>query len=67
YQVTVVADPVIDTQPIASQELCQNVTPTILEVTTSGGVGTDYLYQWYATNTNSNTGGTPISGATNAT
>uniref|UniRef100_UPI00404765CC PKD-like domain-containing protein n=1 Tax=Flavobacterium sp. TaxID=239 RepID=UPI00404765CC len=52
---------------IASQELCQNVTPAILEVTTSGGVGSTYLYQWYSNTTNSNSGGTQILGEINAT
>ena len=64
--INVVPDPVVDVQPLVTQSLCQNATPTVLSVTVSGGVGT-YSYQWYRNTTNSNTGGTLIAGATNAT
>ncbi len=63
-QVKVIADPIITSQPVTSQILCQNVTPTNLTVTISGGSGTP-TYQWFSNTTNSNIGGTPIT--TNAT
>lgn len=59
-QVRVVADPVIASQPVASQILCQNATPTNLTATISGGIGTVATYQWFRNTTNSNTGGTQI-------
>ncbi|WP_299547630.1 PKD domain-containing protein [Seonamhaeicola sp.] len=65
-EVVVVDDPIITSQPIISQTLCQGVAPQDLEVTASGGLGTNYNYQWYSNPTNSNTGGTLIPGATNA-
>jgi gliding motility-associated-like protein len=63
-QVKVIADPIITSQPVTSQILCQNVTPTNLTVTISGGSGTP-TYQWFSNTTNSNIGGTAIT--TNAT
>jgi gliding motility-associated-like protein len=65
--VIVVDDPVITSQPITPQELCQNTTAQILDVTATGGVGTVYNYQWYSNTANNNTGGTLITGATNST
>jgi hypothetical protein len=65
-QVKVIADPIITSQPVTSQILCQNVTPTNLTVTISGGSGTP-TYQWFSNTTNSNTGGTAIAGKTAAT
>ena len=65
-EIVVVSDPIVDTQPIASQTLCQGATPTDLVVTATGGIGT-FNYQWYSSNTNTNTAGTLISGATNNT
>ncbi|MFD1613904.1 PKD domain-containing protein [Gelatiniphilus marinus] len=65
-EVIVVDDPIITSQPIVSQELCQGTIPQNLEVVTSGGLGTVYNYQWYSNTTNSNTGGTLITGATNS-
>ena len=59
-QVRVVADPIIASQPVASQILCQNATPTNLTATISGGLGTTATYQWFRNTTNSNTGGTQI-------
>lgn len=59
-QVRVVADPVITSQPVTSQILCQNATPTNLTATISGGIGTTATYQWFRNTTNSNTGGTQI-------
>ena len=64
-QVRVVADPVIASQPVASQILCQNATPTNLTATISGGIGTTATYQWFSNTTNSNTNGIQL--LTNAT
>ncbi|WP_189663106.1 PKD domain-containing protein [Polaribacter sp. IC073] len=66
FEINVLTDPIIDTQPISSQELCQSATPLDLNVTVSGGTTSTKNYQWYQNNSNSNTGGTLISGA-NAT
>ena len=53
-------DPTI-TNPLATQEICQNATPTTLTVSASGGIPSlTYTYQWYSNSTNSNTGGTPV-------
>ncbi len=65
-EIIVVNDPIITAQPLATQTLCQNATPTTLSVTPSGGIGTSYFYQWYSSPTNSTTGGTLISGATSS-
>ncbi|MBO3118030.1 PKD domain-containing protein [Winogradskyella sp. DF17] len=51
------------TQPIDSQSICIDGTANELGITISGGAG-NIAYQWYSNTTNSNTGGTPISGAT---
>ena len=64
--IDVVADPVITSQPLASQNLCLNAIPTNLSVAVSGGVGT-YSYQWYRNTANNNTTGILIGGATNST
>ncbi len=42
-------------------------TPTALTASASGGSGGTIAYQWYSNTTNSNTGGTLISGATTNT
>ncbi|MFV5700884.1 PKD domain-containing protein [Flavobacterium sp. XS2P12] len=67
-EVKVVADPIVTSQPLSTQTLCQNVAPTDLSVTASGdaSVGT-VSYQWFSNATNSNSGGNSILGATNAT
>jgi gliding motility-associated-like protein len=67
YEINVLSDPIIDTQAIDAQELCQNATPTDLTVIVSGGTASAKSYQWYETNTNSIADGTPISGATSDT
>ena len=64
--VVVVVDPTISVQPLTTQTLCQNATPTALSVTAAGGSGT-LQYQWYSNTANNNTGGTLISGATSST
>ena len=63
-EVIVVADPIVDTQALATQTLCQNSIPTDLTISVSGGIGT-FNYQWYSNTANNNTGGTLITGATN--
>jgi gliding motility-associated-like protein len=62
-EVKVVGDPML-TIPEPSQTLCENTTPIDLEVTASGGDGL-YQYQWYSNTTNTNTGGTDLTGANN--
>jgi gliding motility-associated-like protein len=57
--VIVVPDPTITTQPIISQVICKDAIP--LKVVATGGTGT-FSYQWYSNTTNSNTGGTSLSG-----
>jgi gliding motility-associated-like protein len=65
FTVNVVANPVIDTQAIASQEICQNTTLEALEVVVSGNTNTgDFSYQWFSNATNANTGGTVLTSAT---
>lgn len=54
----------IQTQPsTVGQTVCKNGTATALSITATGTVS----YQWYSNTTNSNTGGTLITGATNST
>ncbi|MBP6414226.1 MAG: PKD domain-containing protein, partial [Bacteroidia bacterium] len=65
-EVIIYNDPILNTQPIVSQTLCQGATPQALEVTASGGNGS-YTYQWYSNVNNNTTSGTLISGATNST
>ncbi|NUY79666.1 gliding motility-associated C-terminal domain-containing protein [Flavobacterium sp. MAH-1] len=63
-QVEVVPDPTVTTQPIASQTLCPNETPTTLSVSVADGIGTSYTYQWYVSATPNGTG-TPLALQTN--
>jgi len=63
--IVVLPDPVVDTQPLVSQSLCQSAIPTNLDVVVAGGIGGNN-YQWYSNTTDINSGGTLISGATNA-
>jgi gliding motility-associated-like protein len=63
FEVIVLTDPVIDTQALAAQELCQSATPDNLTISVSGGTTTDKTYQWYENTTNSSNGGTEIIGA----
>jgi len=65
-EVNVLADPIVTSQPIATQTICQNAAPTNLSVTASGGVGI-FSYQWYRNTANNTTTGTLIPGAINAT
>ncbi len=64
-EVNVLPDPTVTTQPLASQTVCQSTSPEELKVDAAGGEGT-FSYQWYRNNTNSNSGGTAISGAATA-
>ena len=64
--VIVIADPIITTQPTASQTMCVGGIPSSLTTAYSGGTGTA-SYQWYSNTSNSTTGGTAITGATAAT
>ncbi len=60
--VSVVPAPAISTHPSTSmQSLCQNASATALSVTATGS---GLIYQWYSNSSNSNSGGTLISGAT---
>jgi hypothetical protein len=64
--VNVVADPVVTTQPTATQTICTGGTPTALTFAYSNGTGIP-LYQWFSTTTPVTTGGLAIAGATQAT
>ena len=66
-EIQVFPDPIV-TDPYTPQELCENATPTNLQVVASGGIpGDPFTYQWHSNGTNSNVGGTQIQGATNPT
>ena len=67
FEINVLTNPVIDSQPIVTQELCQSVIPTDLSITASGGSTSDKTYQWFINNTNSTTGGSAIAGANSDT
>ncbi len=56
----------ITTQPLATQDICIGGDVTPFSIAYSGGLGTPSV-QWYSSATNSNTGGTIISGATSTT
>jgi gliding motility-associated-like protein len=61
-QVTVVADPTITTQPLASQTVCQNGIATALTPVLTGGTG-NFSYAWFTNLTNSTVGGIPSGSA----
>ncbi|MGA9638736.1 PKD domain-containing protein, partial [Flavobacterium sp.] len=62
--VTITPGATINAQPTATQSLCIGATiPNPLTITYSGGTGTP-TYQWFYNTTNSNTGGTAITGGT---
>ena len=64
--VTVVPDPTISAQPVATTSECIGGTAQ-LSVTAANGTG-GYTYQWYNNgSSNSNTGGSAIEGATGST
>lgn len=64
--INIINDPIISSQPIVSQILCQNAIPTNLVVATTGGIGI-FSYQWFSNSTNNPIGGNLINGETNAT
>ncbi|MBF6642157.1 gliding motility-associated C-terminal domain-containing protein [Flavobacterium sp. J49] len=64
--VIVVPDPVLTTQPLAQQTVCQNTPASVLEVIANGGIGSTYSYQWYVSSANNTTSGSIIVGATNS-
>jgi hypothetical protein len=65
YSISVIASTTITSQPSAAPQLnCIGNAATPLSVVASG---TSITYQWYKNNIASNSGGTPISGATNST
>jgi len=57
--------PAVVNQP-PSSTICLGATPTTLSLTYANGAGIPN-YQWFSNTTNSNSGGTLITGATNAT
>ncbi|MEK4664661.1 S-layer homology domain-containing protein [Priestia sp. FSL H7-0729] len=59
------AAPTINTQP-TNQSTNVGATSPTLSVGASAGDGGTLSYQWYSNATNSNTGGTPVSGATSS-
>jgi hypothetical protein len=64
--VTINGLPIIDTQPLSTQDVCVGATiQTPLTVVYSGGTGTA-SYQWFSNTINSSTGGTAITGAINS-
>ncbi|PQJ82904.1 PKD domain-containing protein [Polaribacter glomeratus] len=67
YQIEVVSDPVIDSQPIAFQELCQGALPADLIVSATVAITADKLYQWFSSTSSTTTGGTLIFGETSNT
>ena len=58
-EVIVIADPIITSQPIASQNLCEGSTASNLTLTVTGGIGS-YSYQWYSNTSNSTLGGVAV-------
>jgi hypothetical protein len=63
--ISVVPGPALISQPLATQSVCVGSTLNALNVAYTGGTGTP-SYQWFSSTTNTNSNGTPISGATNA-
>lgn len=61
--VNIISDPIINIQPLAEQTICSGGTASTLGIQASSGIGT-FSYQWYYNNTNTNAGGSIISGAT---
>lgn len=56
--------PTFSSQPVSST-ICMGQTPTVLSVSYINGVGTPQ-YQWYSNTTNTTSGSTLLSGATNS-
>jgi PKD repeat protein len=64
--VIAVADPIISTQPTATQTICAGGTANPISFAYANGIGTA-SYQWFSNTTSATTGGTLIAGATNST
>jgi len=64
-RVTIFPLPTI-TDPINSQDICEGGNAVDLNVQATSGTG-NLSYQWFSNTSNANTGGTAISGATQAT
>jgi gliding motility-associated-like protein len=62
-EVVVVNDPIITSEPLPFQSVCENTAVQDLEVTASNGLGAIF-YQWYVNTVNDTTTGTAITGAT---
>lgn len=62
FQVVVNPTTAITTQPVSPAPYCQNASATALTVAATGTA--PITYQWFSNTTNSNVGGTAISGAT---
>ena len=62
-EINVVPNPTVSNPSILTQTVCQGSTSTTISVVAAGGIGI-YSYQWYQNGTNSNSGGTLITGAT---
>ena len=61
--ITVIPTPVISSQPISVQTICQGAYANPLSIMYNGGLGPP-SYQWYSNFSNSSSGGVPIPGAT---
>jgi gliding motility-associated-like protein len=65
--VSVIADPVISSQPLLTQTICQNSLANTISVAASGGIGSLYTFQWYSSTSTNTSTGTLILGETNST
>ena len=61
-QITVVTDPVVSA-PIGATYCQDAASVSTLSITASGGLSSNYTYQWFVNNANNNSGGTAIAGA----
>ncbi|NEV94079.1 hypothetical protein G3567_07955 [Psychroflexus sp. YR1-1] len=66
-EIIVESSGLIEGEPEAFQSLCEGGQITPLSIILEGGNSTSSSYQWYRNTTSTNTGGTPIAGATNST
>lgn len=62
-EIIIVDDPVVTTEPLDFQSLCQNTNAQDLEIVASGGLG-NISYQWYVNTVNDTATGNLIAGAT---
>lgn len=63
--IVIAENPMIATQPVATQTVCKGSDADTLKVIMSGGAGTPKI-QWFSNNTPQNYGGKAISGATSS-